>query len=56
MTREDGARFQPGKLVIKIADVVTSADELTSDEYVPPTGLWAREIVRSVGRTREVNH
>ncbi len=45
-----------GKLVIKIADVVTSADELTSDEYVPPTGLWAREMVRSVGRTREVNH
>jgi hypothetical protein len=55
MTREDGARFQPGKLVIKIADVVTSADELTSDEYVPAT-LWATETVRSVGRMREVNH
>src|SRR6478736_2629546 len=45
-----------GKLVIKIAAVVTSADELTSDEYVPATGLWAREMVRSVGRTRAVNH
>ena len=45
-----------GKLVIKIAAVVTSADELTADEYVPATGLWATETVRSVGRTREVNH
>ena len=45
-----------GKLVIKIAAVVTSAGELTSDEYVPATGLWATETVRSVGRTREVNH
>src|SRR6476659_610474 len=45
-----------GKLVTKIAAVVASADELTSDEYVPATGLWAREMVRSVGRTREVNH
>jgi NADPH:quinone reductase-like Zn-dependent oxidoreductase len=44
-----------GKLVIKIAAVVTSTDELTSDEYVPAT-LWATETVRSVGRMREVNH
>ena len=45
-----------GKLVIKIADVVTSAGELTSDEYVPATGLWATETMHSVGRMREVNH
>jgi NADPH:quinone reductase-like Zn-dependent oxidoreductase len=45
-----------GKLVIKIAAVVTSTGELTSDEYVPATGLWATQTVRSVGRTREVNH
>ena len=45
-----------GKLVIKIAAVVTSAGELTADEYVLATGLWATETVRSVGRTREVNH
>jgi NADPH:quinone reductase-like Zn-dependent oxidoreductase len=45
-----------GKLVIKIAAVVASTDALTSDEYVPATGLWAAETVRSVGRTREVNH
>ena len=45
-----------GKLVIKIAAVVTSAGELTSDEYVPPTGFWATETMRSVGRMREVNH
>ena len=34
-----------GKLIIKIATAVTSADELTS-----------AETMRSVGRTREVNH
>jgi len=45
-----------GKLVIKIAAVVASAGELASDEYVPATGLWATETVRSVGRTREMNH
>ena len=45
-----------GKLVIKIVAVVTGAGELTSDEYVLATGLWATETVRSVGRTREVNH
>jgi glycine/D-amino acid oxidase-like deaminating enzyme len=45
-----------GKLVIKIAAVVSSTGELTSDEYVPATGLWAAETVRSVGRTREMNH
>jgi NADPH:quinone reductase-like Zn-dependent oxidoreductase len=45
-----------GKLVIKIADVVTSTGELTSDEYVSATGLRATEAVRSVGLTREVNH
>jgi NADPH:quinone reductase-like Zn-dependent oxidoreductase len=45
-----------GKLVIRIAVVVTSAGELTSGEYVPATGLWATDTVRSVGRTREVNH
>ena len=45
-----------GKLVIKIAAVVTGADALTSNEYVPATGLWATETVRSIGRTREVNH
>ena len=45
-----------GKLVIKIAAVVTSADALTSGEYVPAIVLWAAETVRSVGRTREANH
>jgi NADPH:quinone reductase-like Zn-dependent oxidoreductase len=45
-----------GKLVIKIAAVVINIGELTSDEYVPATALWATERVRSVGRTREVNH
>lgn len=44
-----------GKLVIKIADVVASAGGLTSDEYVPATGLWATETMHSVGRMREVN-
>ncbi len=45
-----------GKLVIKVAAPVTSAGELTSDEYVPVTGLWATETMHSVGRMREVNH
>src|SRR4029453_8280411 len=45
-----------GKLVIKIAAVVTSAGALTADEYVLATGLWPAETVRSAGRTREVNH
>jgi len=45
-----------GKLVIQMADVVSSAGELTADEYVFATGLWAAGTVRSVGRTREVNH
>jgi NADPH:quinone reductase-like Zn-dependent oxidoreductase len=45
-----------GKLVIKIAAVVTSAGGLTADEYVLATGLWPAETVRSAGRTREVNH
>jgi NADPH:quinone reductase-like Zn-dependent oxidoreductase len=46
-----------GKLVIKIpAAVVTSGGELTANEYVPATELWMAQTVRSVGRTREVNH
>ena len=45
-----------GKLVIKIVAVVSSAGELTADEYGLATGLWATETVRSVVRTREVNH
>jgi glycine/D-amino acid oxidase-like deaminating enzyme len=45
-----------GKLVIKIAAVVTSINKLTADEYVSATGLWATETMRSLGRTREVNH
>ena len=45
-----------GKLVIQMANVVSSAGELTADEYVFATGLWAAGTVRSVGRTREVNH
>jgi NADPH:quinone reductase-like Zn-dependent oxidoreductase len=45
-----------GKLVIKIAAYVTSVNELTADEYVSATGLWATETMRSLGRTREVNH
>jgi NADPH:quinone reductase-like Zn-dependent oxidoreductase len=45
-----------GKLVIKIADVVAGAGELTPDEYVPATGLWATETMHSFGRMREVNH
>ena len=45
-----------GKLVIKISAVVTSTGELTPDEYVPATGLWETETMRSVGRPREVNH
>jgi NADPH:quinone reductase-like Zn-dependent oxidoreductase len=44
-----------GKLVIKIAAVVTSAGELTAGEYVLATGSWSAETVRSVGRTREMN-
>ena len=51
---EDG--HARGKLVIQMADVVSSAGELTADEYVFATGLWAAGTVRSVGRTREVNH
>ena len=45
-----------GKLVIKIAPDVTRAGELTADQYVLATGLWARKAVRSIGLTREVNH
>src|SRR4051794_28603583 len=45
-----------GKLVIKIAAVVTGVGELTSDEYVRATGLWAAETTHSIGLTREVNH
>jgi len=45
-----------GKLVIKIAPAVTRAGELASDEYMPATGLWATETVRSLHRTREMNH
>src|SRR4051812_27056035 len=45
-----------GKLVIKIAAVVTGMGELTSDEYVRATGLWATETTRSIGLTRQVNH
>jgi NADPH:quinone reductase-like Zn-dependent oxidoreductase len=44
-----------GKLVIKIASVVTNAGELTTDECVLATDLWAAEKVCSIGRTREVN-
>jgi NADPH:quinone reductase-like Zn-dependent oxidoreductase len=43
-----------GKLVIKIPAVVISAGALTADHYVLATGLWS--AVRSVSRTREVNH
>jgi NADPH:quinone reductase-like Zn-dependent oxidoreductase len=45
-----------GKLVIKIAAVVTSVGELASNEYVRATGLWAAEATRSIGLTKEVNH
>lgn len=45
-----------GKLVIKIDADGSSASKLTADEYVFATGLSAPERVRSVGRTREVNH
>jgi NADPH:quinone reductase-like Zn-dependent oxidoreductase len=44
-----------GKLVIKIAAVVTSAGELTSDKCALATGLRPAQTVRSVGRTREMN-
>ena len=44
-----------GKLVIKIAAVVTSAGELTSDKCALATGLRPAPTVRSVGRTREMN-
>jgi NADPH:quinone reductase-like Zn-dependent oxidoreductase len=44
-----------GKLVIKIADGVTSAGEPTADECALATGLRPAETVRSVGRTREMN-
>ena len=40
-----------GKLVIKI-----DPDEPKADEYVLSTDLWAVETVRSIGRTREMNH
>src|SRR4029077_293293 len=45
-----------GKLVIKIPAAVIRARALTADDYVLATGLWSAETVRSVGRTREVNH
>jgi NADPH:quinone reductase-like Zn-dependent oxidoreductase len=44
-----------GKLVIKIDADESSAGELTADEYVLATGLWATETVSKVGRTRELN-
>ena len=45
-----------GKLVIKVATLVPGTGDLTSDEYVPATGLWATETMHSVGQMREVNH
>jgi len=45
-----------GKLVIKIDTDGSSAGRLTEGEYVLATGFWATEMVRNVGRTREVNH
>lgn len=45
-----------GKLVIKIDADGSSASKLTADEYVLAAGLSAPDWVRSVGRTREVNH
>ena len=45
-----------GKLVIKIDADGSSANDRIADEYVFATGLWATETVRSIGRTREMNH
>ena len=45
-----------GKLVIKIDADGSSASDSMADEYALPTGLWATETARSIGRTREVNH
>src|SRR5438045_2575127 len=44
-----------GKLVIKIADGVISAGELTAAECALATGLRPAQTVRSEGRTREMN-
>jgi NADPH:quinone reductase-like Zn-dependent oxidoreductase len=45
-----------GKLVIKIDTDPSSTGELMTNEYMSATGLCAAETVRSIGRTREMNH
>src|SRR5215470_10410442 len=45
-----------GKLVIRIDAEENGAVRLTTDQYVLATGLCSAERMRSVGRTREVNH
>jgi len=45
-----------GKLVITIDAEGSSAGQLTADQYVLATDLCSAETVRSIGRTREVNH
>jgi NADPH:quinone reductase-like Zn-dependent oxidoreductase len=45
-----------GKLVIKIAAVVTGAGALMSGEYVRAARLWATEAMHGICLTGEVNH
>jgi NADPH:quinone reductase-like Zn-dependent oxidoreductase len=45
-----------GKLVIKIDADESRANDSMADKYVLSTDLWAVETVRSIGRTREMNH
>jgi NADPH:quinone reductase-like Zn-dependent oxidoreductase len=45
-----------GKLVIKIDADGGNSGELRADDYAFATGLCSTEMVRSVGRTREMNH
>ena len=45
-----------GKLVINIEADGSSGGELRANEYPLVTELWAAKTVRSISRTREVNH
>ena len=45
-----------GKLVINIDADGSSGGELRANEYPLVTELWAAKTVRSISRTREVNH
>jgi hypothetical protein len=59
MTKEGSAQFRLWSHAVYEWKRILKRDgagELTSDEHVPATGLWATETMHSFGRMREVNH